>query len=128
MCKYFQLQMNHVINLSSLKLNKFIDYSFTSQIPSHIICNYAHLSPSKEETNVPNVCIVFFCAKKCKLWSIMLFKLHHELNEGFHFLTYFSLELFVKVFYLHKTFFEFLDDFCYHTLIKNDIFAINPCN
>lgn len=66
MCKYFQHQMDHVINLSNVKLNKFIDYSFT-QIPSHIICNCAHLGPNKEVTNVPNVCIVFFCAKKCKL-------------------------------------------------------------
>ncbi len=109
--------MDLVINLSSTKLNKFIDYSITSQIPSHIICNYAHLGPNMEVTNVPNVCILFFCAKKCKSRSIMLFKLHYELNEGFHFLAYISLELFFEVFDLHKPFFELFDDSCYHSFL-----------
>jgi len=35
----------------------------------------------------------------------------------FHFLAYFSLELFLKVFDLHKTFFEFFDDSCYHSFL-----------
>jgi hypothetical protein len=63
MCKYFQHQTDLVINLSNVKINKFIDYSFTSQIPSHIICNCAHLGPSMEVTNVLNVCIVLLCKK-----------------------------------------------------------------
>lgn len=63
MCKYFQHQTDFVINLNSVKLNKFIDYSFRSQIPSHIICNCAHLGPNMEVTNVLNYVFCSFVQK-----------------------------------------------------------------